>query len=503
MPEPVPVRIAIALDPRLERWAPEIRYVFRTLLRTAGYAWEFRISAADRTGGADIYYGAQASRSRAHVRIRACELDFQTAGDLEPARCPRVEGIPYPIFDPECFDAAAAAPLRVTGGATDGALEFGCDIIFAAWWLLSGARESHYPRDRRDTLRISDSALVRLGLLERPCVSLWARRLRTHLEAAGRTALRLPWDGQPSRAALALSHDVDYPEIVGWIEALRHLAAQGPRGLGDALDLLRGGDQFWRFDDWVGFAEKVGTRPTFFFMARRGSILGHLFSDPDAFYDVRTPRFRELFVRLRRAGCEIALHTSFGAHLEPERFARERCLLEEVSDGPVEGNRHHYWHLDPLAPEQSLRDQQSAGFTWDSSLAFESHPGYRRGICHPFRPFDPRARAELDLVELPPAWMDDHFDRRLAQNGILDPDQCALRLVDVARASGGIVIVDYHVRGMNRALFPRYGAWLERFVCERLGSDVVFQTTGELAAGFRAHATRLEAASCDPEGIAR
>lgn len=490
---PEPERIGIALDPRLERWTPEIGYVFRTLLRTAGYAWELQVRSVERSGDADVYYGTQAPRSGARVRIRASELDFRRAGELEPARCPRVAGVPYPIFDPRRFDAVGAPPIQERGPT----LELGCDIIFGAWWLLSGAREARYPRDRRDNLQIAGSALVRFGLLERPCVSLWARRLQTHFEAAGRKALRPPWEGRPSRATLALSHDVDYPEIVGWIEALRRIGARGSRALPEALRLLRGGDPFWRFDDWVRFAEEQGTRPTFFFMARQGSILGHLISDPDAFYDIGAPRFRELFGRLRRAGCEIGLHTSFGACREPERYARERQRLAQLSEGPVEGNRHHYWHLDPRAPDRSLRDQQLAGFSWDSSLAFESHPGYRRGICHPFRPFDPQARTELDLIELPPAWMDDHFDRRLAQSGIRDPDPCALRLVDAARASGGIVVVDYHVRGMNRALFPRYGAWLERFVRERLGSDVAFRTLGELAAGFDTHAARLEAVSSE------
>ena len=93
--------------------------------------------------------------------------------------------------------------------------------------------------------------------------------------------------------------------------------------------------------------------------------------------------------------------------------------------------------------------------------------------------------------------MDDHFDRRLAVNKIADPVACARRLVDAARATRGIVVVDYHDRGMNSDFFPRYGPWLVDFVGKHLDSSVTFRTPRDIAHEYLAYESTLENASRD------
>jgi hypothetical protein len=175
----------------------------------------------------------------------------------------------------------------------------------------------------------------------------------------------------------------------------------------------------------------------------------------------------------------------------------EKEVLEQAAGAPVRGNRHHYWHLDPAAPHETLKRQANAGFRYDSSLAFEFYPGFRRGICHPFRVFDAKERCELNLVELPPAWMDDHFDRRLAKNEIADPEKYACELLRVAKQTEGAIVLDYHSRGMNRDFYPRYGAWLVDFIEKHVDSSVSFMTPAELVEGYQAHEKAIEERSCD------
>ena len=164
---------------------------------------------------------------------------------------------------------------------------------------------------------------------------------------------------------------------------------------------------------------------------------------------------------------------------------------------PVPGNRHHYFHLDPDDPNETLRRHEQAGFLYDSSVIFEAYPGFRRGICHPFHPFHAGERRELRLVEVPPSLMDDHFGRRLANNRVSSPDACALELLDVARATGGAVTIDYHPRGMNADFYPQYGQWLVQFLSNHADESLSFPAPGELAQGYLAYEAELDSSSRD------
>ncbi|MGH9816144.1 MAG: GNAT family N-acetyltransferase, partial [Candidatus Acidiferrales bacterium] len=330
-----------------------------------------------------------------------------------------------------------------------------------------------------------------------------------HFTAQGKMAAALPWGGPDGvGAAFVFSHDVDYPEMIRPIEFLRVLAGRthAPRRV--LAGVVSGANHFWRFRDWVKLAQRYGARPAFYFSARRGSLAQYAAGTPDCLYDIRSPRFRELFRYLRDEGCEIGLHASYHAFQDAQQLRREKESLEEAAGVRVEGGRHHYWRLNPQAPHETLAHHQQMGMTYDSSLAFEFYPGFRRGVCHPFRPFDPRTRRELDIIELPPTWMDDHFDRRLAKNGIADPSAPeaevaertrahARRLLDAVRATGGIAVVDYHVRGMNADFFPRYGPWLARFAAQHFDSTLSFTTPRDLGRQYREFERALHACSSD------
>jgi hypothetical protein len=247
------------------------------------------------------------------------------------------------------------------------------------------------------------------------------------------------------------------------------------------MSVIRGKNHFWKFSDWNALAAEYDSAPTFFFMARRGSLLQYALGTPDAFYDISSDEFRVLFDSLRENGSEIGLHASYLSHRTQDQIRKEKEKLEEAAGVKVYGNRHHYWHLDPAAPHETLALAEKAGLVYDTSLAFEYYPGFRRGICHPFRPFHPGERRELDLVELPPAWMDDHFDNRLLVNKIQEPENYAQGLVDSARTTGGTIILDYHLRGMNEDFFPRYGNWIRPFLQNCVSGHERFFTARDLA----------------------
>ena len=88
------------------------------------------------------------------------------------------------------------------------------------------------------------------------------------------------------------------------------------------------------------------------------------------------------------------MHASYLAYQDQELFKREKQSLEEMSQGQVRGNRHHYWHMNPTHPEETMLIHETLGFEYDSSMIHDHFLGWRRGLSHPFFPFHPELRRE-------------------------------------------------------------------------------------------------------------
>lgn len=477
--------IVVAIDHAVSASLDEVRYALQTLLHIAGFPARFEWY--HEGAAVDVYYGPRTDVV-ATIRVPSAPWPFDSAPDRLPNGSRNVNGLPFLVFPDEPFGEFVR---------TDGSVIYPSDVVFAAYWLLTGAAEPSYPRSRFDDLDLDASVLVREQLLSRPLVSLHAARWRELLDPDGTRALPWAWEGDQSRFAFAFTHDVDYPEIIRPIEVVRVLKDRGARGLPLAARVASGRSHFWTFMEWVELAARYGTRPCFYFMARQGSLWQYARGTPDDFYDARSPRFQRLFAELREAGCEIGLHASYHAHRSADTLRREVQRIAEAAQVECAGNRHHYWHLDPDAPNETLRRHAEAGLRYDSSLGLEYYPGFRRGTCHPFRPYHPGRREVLPIVQLPPAWMDDHFDRRLAKNRITAPDQAARALLDAARTSRGIVVVDYHSRGMNAEFYPRYGPWFTRFAAEHFDDALRGMTPREIHDAFLARERALAEASVD------
>jgi hypothetical protein len=477
--------IRVGLDPHVAPWAPEAKYALRTLLRIAGYPVHFLWVHGDDAGDVDLFYGPDYASCEAAVRITAQERPFRMTH--EPVAFETEGELPLLRFERD------EREIR----REDEALHLRTDIVFATFWLLAGGAERRTRTDRMDNLILDDTPFATWPLLRVPLVSIWGAWLRDVLREQGREPRASPWLRAGTEGAVAFTHDVDYPQMIRSIESVRLLRAHGLAAAARVRGIWSGRETFWHFEGWTGFARAFGTRPAFYFMARRGSLSRYLAGTPDAFYDIRSPAFHRLFGWLRDEGCEVGLHASYSAFREPERFARERTSLEQASGQTVAGNRHHYWHLDPQDPGSTLRAHELAGLRYDSSLAFEFEPGFRRAICHPFRPFDIAERRELNVVQLPPAWMDDHFGRRRAVNGITDAEAVACALLDAVRNTGGIAVLDYHVRGWNESFFPDWGAWLRSFAARHLDARYQYLTPVEIADAYVAYERELDGASHD------
>jgi hypothetical protein len=400
-------------------------------------------------------------------------------------------GLLHPVF------AGQPALTELTSRA-EGRVICQRDVIFDVFWLAAGLAERAGRRDAHGFFDLSDTPWQSARLLPQAPAShirAWLERQLLDLEAAPPQP-RWP---QGKRAAVASGHDVDYPEVVRWLEPLRVLQRQGVRGLAPALDVLAGRRHHWQFRSWMDLEQALGLRSAFYFVPRQGSLVEYALGRPDSFYDVAAPRFQALLRMLVAEGWEVGLHASYHAYESWSRLAAEKARLEAACGRPVVGNRHHYWHLDPADPEATLRLHAQIGLEYDSSLIHNRYLGWRRGLAEPFYPFYPAERCELATLQVPIGWMDDQFFRFRADN----PGDPATRLRELAQRVvelGGCFVVDVHEYVFDEALFPGWAA-LYRGICEYVAGrgDFWLATPAEIAAHWKARDHALRAASCGLE----
>jgi len=220
-------------------------------------------------------------------------------------------------------------------------------------------------------------------------------------------------------------------------------------------------------------------------------------------------------------GFEIGLHASYRAHEDPARVVAEGARLADVAGRAVPGLRHHYWQLGP-DESATLRAHEAAGFTYDSSLAFNDHVGFRRGVALPFRPFDAVLGRPLRTIQIPTFCMDGNL---FPAPGDIDEAVATVdRLIDGIVATGGLGAIDWHIQ-TSYPRNPTFAAWgtayqeiLKRLAARpdvwvtgleaiaswvaRRSAGLAVQQPGDAGADHRVHATRPDPSSLRPKASA-
>jgi hypothetical protein len=444
--ESIPV-LRIAIDPEISRLhAPEIHWAWRLLLSTCGWGWH-EVSPGEACDVAWVSCPEDAPSAK--LVILANPSAWSQPAQRRLAGLNRKNGFISPVFEgehetdnPETYE--------------NGRIIFRRDLLFDVFWLATGQEEPYYPKERHGFNQLEATVFHR----ERVSILAVVGQISSWFET---TVLKLGYPKPVARwpdakkAALAVGHDVDYPEVIRWIEPLRKVKQLGAAGIRPAIEVLIGQRTHWHFRDWVSLEKSLGLRTAFFFVPRKGSLFEYATSIPDTFYDITNKKFRQLFSYLRDEGFEIGMHASYLAYQDQDLFKREKLLLEEMSQGQVSGNRHHYWHMNPTHPEETLLIHEQLGFEYDSSMIHDHYLGWRRGLSHPFFPFHPQLRRELKTLQLSPAWMDDQLFQFHANNQIRSGRVETLKvLAERVAEQGGCMTLDVHDYVFDEKLFPEW-----------------------------------------------
>ncbi len=464
--------ISIAIDTNLlDHYGPEICWAWRQVFVAAGVPWR-QVSIEEPA--CDIAYTTEARHTdRSRLCILAKPARWEQPSRFHLQEIGHCEDWHFPVYTGE---RAAATPLQ----AIDQTLLCERDIIFDLFWLATGQEEAAWPKNEHGHFDLSGTAFYDLNVLRLAPGSGIISGLEKVFHDLGFVSPVPKWPGG-RRAAACVGHDVDYPEVIRWIEPLRRLLHRRNGGLPAVVAILTGKRKHWHFASWVELEEHLQTRSAFFFTARQGSLVRYATGTPDPFYDVRSPRFKELFEALRERGFEIGLHASYHAGESREKLAAERELLAEASQEEIAGNRHHYWRMNPHDPESTLLLHEQVGFKYDTSLTHERYLGWRRGLCSPFFPFHQKERRELRTLQIPTAWMDDQlFGHRDDNPG--ERQEILHELADGVVAHGGCLLVDVHDYVFDEVLYPGWAQTyrdLWEYILTR--SDIWIDTPGNIA----------------------
>jgi hypothetical protein len=478
-------RVRVAIDPQLSaRHGPEIHWTWRLLLSGIGWAWEV-VSPAEVCDIAYVLESAHAPAARLCVRANPEVWAQPSVYCLN--RVEQRELLSYPVFRGE---SVAGYPIHIDHGRVL------CerDVIFDVFWLVTGQAETHWPYDRHGFYDLRETTTLAAQLPTRALASQIGAWLEQTLLTLGCPQPVPRWP-HGKRAAIATGHDVDYPEVIRWLEPLRIVLRQGLRGARPALDVLSGRRSHWQFSSWLALERQFGIRSAFYFVARQGSLWEYATGIPDTFYDITQPHFRALFDMLNAAGCEIGLHASYLAYQSQETFAAEKQKLEAACGQPVSGNRHHYWHMPPPTVEDTLLLHEQVGLRYDSSLNHDRYLGWRRGLAQPFFPFHQKQRRELQTLQVSVGWMDSQRLNYRTPPSAAQVNQLR-NLIDHVADVGGSFVIDIHDYVFDDALFPGWSDTYRQLLAHaHARGDFWFATPAQLATHWLTRHHELRQAS--------
>ena len=233
--------------------------------------------------------------------------------------------------------------------------------------------------------------------------------------------------------ALCLTHDVDEvrPPLSQRFQSLLSLVTHLPSGRwrGRKDSTLPWFPRDYRsFDKIMDLEAEYGGTSSFYFMATDRDVSRFRYHIEDLEDEVG---------EIRDRGWEVGIHGGYYSCGDAQAIHDEKTRLEAVLHRDVRGYRNHYLRLQ--VPETWALLEQ-AGFFYDTTLGYPDAPGFRNGMCHPFRPFNLRTGKEMGILEIPLTLM----DQSQALSRSPDVWHQLVTLMDRTAACHGVMTVLFH-----------------------------------------------------------
>ena len=278
------------------------------------------------------------------------------------------------------------------------------DIFGLMYWMLGRIEEiGRIDLDKHQRFSAFSSHAYKYEYLERPIIDEWLNILAQ--------VIKRKWPRLKLKShvfSTKVSHDVDAPSLyafkswsaVGRMMAGHLLKRYDPLAFVVAPYLkafsqkrIHSSDPFNTFDWLMDVSERNDQKSAFYF------ICGKTDPERDADYEIKHPSIGHLLRRINERGHEIGLHPSYNTYKSPALIRHEANLLKQIcSENKIKqhkfGGRMHYLRWEhPI----TLRAWSQAGMSYDSSLGYADHAGFRCGTCFEYPAFDPVKHEILKL----------------------------------------------------------------------------------------------------------
>lgn len=334
------------------------------------------------------------------------------------------------------------------------------DIIASAFFFLSGWQEYVFMKNNPVfRFPFSESLQGKLNINKIPIVNYYFDILKEAIESVYNIQLNYKLFSKP---IICLTHDIDRTNS-GWKEGGLSEFRKGhflsPLKLFAKRFLTK--DVWFNFDEILALEEKYNANSSFYFLPKKGksshqkivdqiseSFTNHFLCNAD--YDISNKSFQDVLIKIQEAGSEVALHGSFGSHLDLDILQND---IEKLGM-PIVGGRFHNLLFDMSKTFNLL---ERVGLKYDSTLGFAEEIGFRNGIAFPFHPYNFEKKAPNNVIEIPLIVMDTTF--RVYKK--LSPDQAFLDMQNLSaevKKFAGVFTILWH----NNYFSPfKFAGWKE------------------------------------------
>jgi len=274
---------------------------------------------------------------------------------------------------------------------------------------------------------------------------------------------------------LCLSHDVDHTHKTFQYatHAWRCLRTGNLQGGAYHLRSIAMKNPYWQFERIMEIERSYGIRSTFFFLNESMSfrpLKCKTWPLSLGYYDIQKEEIKSMIRYLDKNGWEVGLHGSYLSYKDFDLLLQEKSLLETILGHRVEGVRQHFlqWTKD------TWKNQQKAGFLYDSTFGYRDRIGFRNE-CYSL--FTPAGLPGFYVVPL--AIMDKNI------MGQSDPLASVTNLADIARANHACLVVNWHQRVFNEQEFPMYSSIYQKIIEACLQREAQCMTIGRYVAENR------------------
>ena len=154
---------------------------------------------------------------------------------------------------------------------------------------------------------------------------------------------------------------------------------------------------YWDTFSWMmDMSEKYNLKSTFYFM----SDASHKWDND---YKLDDKLISEKISEIKKRGHAIGFHPGYETMKNPEKFTRQKKLLENAVGEPIREVRHHYLRF--KVPD-TFATWEKNDIVYDSSISYSDHIGFRCGTSVTYPLFNLKERSTLDIKEKPLIIMD-------------------------------------------------------------------------------------------------